>query len=204
MSMRSRSTSPTIMTGTIIPTPTLFFGPLTFAMQPRGWVFMYSFSPIYKKVPVCHAGLSHCELEPCLVGGWERGRIAGCLGVGITAGWGETEVSMEVSSRRLAIVQHCHLPAHGLLSLISLLSAFLLTGIKRNRVVRRHTCCSPVTRRRSMRATQARAAPEVNVDQPTPKAASKLSHEARRSSKECVGSHESHRPNYESSRFVVV
>ena len=31
-SMRSRSTSPTIMTGTIIPTPTLFFGPLTFAM----------------------------------------------------------------------------------------------------------------------------------------------------------------------------
>ena len=23
---------------------------------------------------------SHCELEPCLVGGWERGRITGCLG----------------------------------------------------------------------------------------------------------------------------
>ena len=23
---------------------------------------------------------SHCELEPCLVGDWERGRIAGCLG----------------------------------------------------------------------------------------------------------------------------
>ena len=39
---------------------------------------------------------------------------------------------MEVSSRRLAIVQHCHLPALGLLSLFSLLSAFLLTGIKRN------------------------------------------------------------------------
>ena len=74
-----------------------------------------------------------CELEPsCLVGGWERGRIAGCLGVGITAGWGETEVFMEVSSRRLAIVQHCHLPAHGLLSLLSLLSAFLLAGIQRN------------------------------------------------------------------------
>ena len=39
---------------------------------------------------------------------------------------------MEVSSRRLAIVQHRHPPARGLLSLISLLSAFLLTGIKRN------------------------------------------------------------------------
>ena len=53
-------------------------------------------------------------------------------GVGITTGWGETEVFMEVSSRRLAIVQHRHPPARGLLSLISLLSAFLLTGIKRN------------------------------------------------------------------------
>jgi len=53
-------------------------------------------------------------------------------GVGITTGWGETEVFMEVSSRRLAIVKHRHPPAHGLLSLISLLSAFLLTGIKRN------------------------------------------------------------------------
>ena len=36
----------------------------------------------------------------------------------------------EVSSRRLAIVQHRHHPARGLLSLISLLRAFLLTGIK--------------------------------------------------------------------------
>ena len=53
-------------------------------------------------------------------------------------------------------------------------------------------CCSPATRR-SMRATQARAAPGVDVGQPPPKAASKLSHEARRSSEECVGSHESHR-----------
>ena len=75
---------------------------------------------------------SHCELEPCLVGDWERGRIAGCLGVGITTGWGETEVFMEVSSRRLAIVQHRHPPARGLLSLISLLRAFPLTGINRN------------------------------------------------------------------------
>ena len=54
-------------------------------------------------------------------------------GVGITTGWGETEVFMEVSSRRLAIVQHRHPPARGLLSLISLLSAFPLTGINRNR-----------------------------------------------------------------------
>ena len=39
---------------------------------------------------------------------------------------------MEVSSRRLAIVQHRHPPARGLLSLISLLGAFPLTGINRN------------------------------------------------------------------------
>ena len=39
---------------------------------------------------------------------------------------------MEVSSRRLAIVQHRHLPARGLLSLFSLLRAFSLTVIKRN------------------------------------------------------------------------
>ena len=74
----------------------------------------------------------HCELEPCLVGDWERGRIAGCLGVGVAAGWGETEVLMDVSSpRRLAPVQHRRLPARGLLSLPSSLRAFLLTVIKR-------------------------------------------------------------------------
>ena len=50
----------------------------------------------------------------------------------MTAGWGETEVPMDVSSRRLAPVQHRHLPARGLLSLPSLLRAFLLTVIKRN------------------------------------------------------------------------
>ena len=38
----------------------------------------------------------------------------------------------QVSSRRLAIVQHRHPTARGLLSLISFLSAFLLTGIKRS------------------------------------------------------------------------
>ena len=53
--------------------------------------------------------------------------------VGITAGWGETDVLMEVSSWRLAPVQHRHLPARGLLSLFSFLRAFLLTAIKRNR-----------------------------------------------------------------------
>ena len=37
-----------------------------------------------------------------------------------------------------------------------------------------------------------------------PKAASKVSHEARRSSEEFVESHAPHRPNYESSRFVMV
>ena len=47
----------------------------------------------------------------------------------MTAGWGETEVLMDVSSRRLAPVQHRHLPARGLLSLPSLLRAFLLTVI---------------------------------------------------------------------------
>ena len=52
--------------------------------------------------------------------------------VGITAGWGETDVLMEVSSWRLALAQHRHLPARGLLSLFSLLRAFLLTAIKRN------------------------------------------------------------------------
>ena len=36
--------------------------------------------------------------------------------------------------------------------------------------------------------TSARAAPGVHVGQPAPKAASKVSHEARRSSEECVGS----------------
>ena len=50
-----------------------------------------------------------------------------------------------------------------------------------HRVVRRHTCCSLVTRRsiRATRDTSARAAPGVHVCQPTPKAASKVSHEAR-------------------------
>ena len=66
-----------------------------------------------------------------------------------------------------------------------------------HRVVRRHTCCSPVTRRSAIDAsdTSARAALGVHVGQPAPKAASKVSHEARRSSEECVGSHASHRPN---------
>ena len=42
--------------------------------------------------------------------------------------------------------------------------------------------------------TSARTAPGVRVGQPAPKAASKVSHEARRSSKKCVGSHASQPP----------
>ena len=59
-----------------------------------------------------------------------------------------------------------------------------------HRVVRRHTCCSPVTRR-SMRACERhkRASRAWSARWPaSPKGASKLSHEARRSSKEYVGS----------------
>ena len=44
----------------------------------------------------------------------------------MTAGWGETEVSMDVSSRRLALVLHRHLAEHGLLSFLFLLGAFLI------------------------------------------------------------------------------
>ena len=77
---------------------------------------------------------SHCELGPCLVGDWVRGRIAGCCSACfavccycycMTAGWGETEVPMDVSSRRLALVLHRHLSEHGLLSFLSFLGAFL-------------------------------------------------------------------------------
>ena len=50
----------------------------------------------------------------------------------MTAGWDETEVPMDVSSRRLALVLHRHLAEHGLLSFLSLLGAFLLNAIKRN------------------------------------------------------------------------
>ena len=95
---------------------------------------------------------SHCELEPCLVGDWERGGLRVAWGVGITTGWGETEVFMEVSSRRLAIVQHRHPPARGLLSLIRLLRAFLLTGIKWNQVQRTPT--------RTNRGKESRCTPE--------------------------------------------
>ena len=57
---------------------------------------------------------SLCELGPCLVGVWERGRVAGCCCSAclvarcncMTAGWGETEVLMDVSYRRLARVLH--------------------------------------------------------------------------------------------------
>ena len=85
-----------------------------------------------------------CAIEARILG---QDRLTYCaafsnlgVGVSITTGWGETEVFMEVSSRRLAIVQHRHPPARGLLSLISLLSAFLLTGIKRNQASHTPAC----------------------------------------------------------------
>ena len=53
----------------------------------------------------------------------------------MTAGWGETEVPMDVSSRRLALVLHRHLAERGLLSFLSLLGAFLLNVIKRNQAI---------------------------------------------------------------------
>ena len=83
---------------------------------------------------------SLCELGPCLVGVWVRGRVAGCCCGAclaarcycMTAGWGETEVLMDVSSRRLARVLHRLLAEHGLLSFLSLLRAFRLHVITRN------------------------------------------------------------------------
>ena len=54
----------------------------------------------------------------------------------MTAGWGETEVLMDISSRRLARVLHRHLAEHGLLSFLSLLRAFRLHVTKRNQATR--------------------------------------------------------------------
>ena len=71
--------------------------------------------------------------------GWVRGRIAGCCSACfavccycMTVGWGETEVPMDVSSRRLALVVHRHLAERGLLSFLRLLGAFRLHVTKRN------------------------------------------------------------------------
>ena len=50
----------------------------------------------------------------------------------MTAGWGEIEVLMDISPRRLALVQHRHLAERGLLSFLRLLGAFQLNAIKRN------------------------------------------------------------------------
>jgi len=50
----------------------------------------------------------------------------------MTKGWGETEVPMDVSSRRLARVLHRHLAERILLSFLSLLGAFRLHVFKRN------------------------------------------------------------------------
>ena len=53
----------------------------------------------------------------------------------MTAGWGETEVLMDVSSRCLALVQHRYLAERGLLSFLRLLGAFQLNVIKRIQAV---------------------------------------------------------------------
>ena len=50
----------------------------------------------------------------------------------MAAGWGETEVPMDVSSRRPARVLHRHLAERGLLSFLSLLRAFQLHLITAN------------------------------------------------------------------------
>ena len=51
----------------------------------------------------------------------------------MTAGWGEIEVLMDISSWRLALVLHRHLAERGLLSFLRLLlGAFQLHVIKRN------------------------------------------------------------------------
>ena len=57
----------------------------------------------------------------------------------MTAGWGETEVFIDVSSRRLAPVLHRHLAKHGLLSFLRLLRAFLLNVVKRNQGILRNS-----------------------------------------------------------------
>ena len=87
---------------------------------------------------------SHCELGPCPVGDWERGRIAGCLGAWYDCGrlgreklnkrsdLSKPKEPMDVSSRRLALVLHRHLSERGLLSFLRLLRAFQLNAIKRN------------------------------------------------------------------------
>ena len=76
---------------------------------------------------------SRCELWSCLVRGLGAGADCGLLGglLGVTAGWGGTQVPMDVSSRRLVLVLHRHLAERGLLSFLRLLRAFWLLT-KRN------------------------------------------------------------------------
>ena len=74
----------------------------------------------------------------------------------MTAGWGETEVLMDVSSRRLARVLHRLLAEHGLLSFLSLLRAFCLNVIKRNRDVAAAKAHRPGSARRLVGRHQAR------------------------------------------------
>ena len=100
--------------------PFLFFSPLPIGHWPV---------PLAGRLRVCFLHW----LGPCLVRGLGAGADCGLLvGLGMTAGWGETEVPVDVSSRRLALVLHRHLAEHGLLSFLSLLRAFLLNVIQRN------------------------------------------------------------------------
>ena len=63
--------------------------------------------------------------------GLGAGADCGLLGgLGVTAGWGETEVPMDVSYRRLALVLHRHLSERGLLLFLRLLRAVQLHAIK--------------------------------------------------------------------------
>ena len=69
----------------------------------------------------------------------------------MAAGWGEIEVLMDVSSRRLALVQHCNLPAHGLLSFLSLFGAFLLNATRKRNQEERPVGTAPARANRTVR-----------------------------------------------------
>ena len=85
---------------------------------------------------------SLCELGPCLVGVWVRGRVAGCCsaciaarGFYMTTGQSATSnaIALAVALRRRLCLAFPHPAAHGLLALIRLLRAFYLNVIERNR-----------------------------------------------------------------------
>ena len=87
----------------------------------------------------------------------------------MTAGWGATEVPLDVSSRRLALVLHRHLAEHGLLSFLSLLGAFQLNVIKRNQA-NRDNLFQPVKRRCCLGVSSRPPAPGLETEQTTSRA----------------------------------